>query len=153
MVHETRRLETDELESEGAELRGVGPAEVALPDHRSSRPVRVGALDHHADDRLGGSRVLLIAVPRLHARNLATDERHDPVLRLPVGALAPPRGDASLCPAPYVTSQVVGCGWSIRGLPSIGTRKNTTPSSTGSAVSFRPTWMLEGSSTNASPGS
>jgi len=40
---------------------------------------------------------------------------------------------------PYVISQFVGCGWSIRGLPSIGTRKNTTPSSTGPALSFRPT--------------
>ena len=96
--------------------------------------------------------MLLIAVPRLHACNLATDERHDPVLRLPVGALAPPRGSPRAF-ASYVTSQVVGCGWSIRGLPSIGTRKKPTPSSTGSAVSFRPTWMLEGSSTNASPGS
>ena len=40
---------------------------------------------------------------------------------------------------PYVTSQLAGCGWSIRGLPSIGTLKNTTPSSTGWLVSFRPT--------------
>ena len=40
---------------------------------------------------------------------------------------------------PYVTSQLAGCGWSIRGLPSIGTLKKTTPSLTGSVVSFRPT--------------
>ena len=39
----------------------------------------------------------------------------------------------------YVTSQLAGCGWSIRGLPPIGTLKKTTPSSTGSVVSFRPT--------------
>ena len=50
-----------------------------------------------------------------------------------------PRGRSPALPqSPYVTSQSFGCGWSIRGLPPIGTLKNTTPSSTGSEVSLRP---------------
>jgi len=50
------------------------------------------------------------------------------------------------------TSHAAGCGWSIRGLPPIGTPKNTTPSFTVPDVSLRPMWTLDGSSTNASPG-
>jgi hypothetical protein len=75
---------------------------------------------------------------RADQRAVSLAARTQPRTQAARGASAPPRAAFGVSAA-YVTSQVVGCGWSIRGLPSIGTRKNTTPSSTGSAVSFRPT--------------